>query len=261
MNNAKAGIVEKIQHSAPINSVAELELVKAKSAIEQFIYSCSHTMRGPLKSIAGLVYLLKNSEESAEVDPKYYLQSIENTVAKLESVLNDLEQFLTNSSQGITTRSIDAKEFVSTVLQEFQDTIEEKKISAMITIKQSVPLYTDRNQFRIILSHLISNAIVYQNNKKEEKQMSISIKVNSSVCMVRIRDNGIGMRDEIQPNIFRLFYRGSERSAGAGVGLYITKELLAKMGGVISVRSKAGEGSCFSFSIPNLSAREIQHNE
>lgn len=246
--------MEKIRHSTTISSVAELELVKAKSAIEQFIYSCSHTMRGPLKSITGLIYLLKHTEESADVDPKNYLQSIENTVTKMESMLNDLEQFLTNSRQDITTRSIDAKEFVSEVLQEFQDTIEENKINTVITIEQSIPLYTDQNRFRIVLFQLISNAIVYQDFKKEKRQMSISIKVKPSLCIVQIRDNGIGMDEEIKARIFHLFYRGSEKSAGAGVGLYITKEVLNKMGGVMSVTSKAGKGTCFSFSIPNLSA-------
>jgi signal transduction histidine kinase len=246
--------MEKVQHSVTINSVAELELVKAKSAIEQFIYSCSHTMRGPLKSITGLVYLLKTTKESAEFNPKHYLQSIEKTVLKMETVLNDLEQFLTNSKQDMVTHPIDAKEFVSGVLQEFLAPLEEKKINTVVTSNQLESLHIDQNRFRIILNHLISNAIAYQDYKKEEREIRISIKVNSSTCTVQIRDNGIGMLDTVRPNIFQLFYRGSERSSGTGVGLYITKEILNKMGGSITVRSKAGKGSIFSFSIPNLSA-------
>jgi signal transduction histidine kinase len=246
-------VMDKPQYSAVIHSVAELELVRAKSTIEQFIYSCSHTMRGPLKSITGLVYLLKNAERIAEVNPKDYLLYIENTVAKLESVLNDLEQFLTNSRQDIATRSIDVNEFVGSVLQEFEDTIKQKKINTVITIKQSAKLYTDQNCLRIILSHLISNAITYQDLKKEQRQITITVKIDLSSCCMKIRDNGIGMSEEIRSNIFDLFYRGSAKSPGAGVGLYITKEVLNKMGGVISVRSKAGKGTCSHFSIPNLS--------
>lgn len=246
--------MEKAQHSITINSVAELELVKAKSAIEQFIYSCSHTMRGPLKSITGLVYLLMNTEESAEFNPKHYLQSIEKTVSKMETVLNDLEQFLTNSKQDMVTHPIDAKEFVTEVLQEFQGALEEKKIKTVIASNQLESLYTDHNRFRIVLNHLISNAIAYQDYQKEEREIRISIRVNSSMCNLQVRDNGIGMLDNVRSNIFQLFYRGSERSSGTGVGLYITKEILNKMGGSITVRSKPGKGSIFSFSIPNLSA-------
>src|SRR5689334_3037140 len=102
------------------SSVTGLELVKAKGAIEQFIYSCSHTLRAPLKSIAGLVYLLKNSETHQEIDPKFFLQSIEKTVEKMESVLNELEQFLSNSRQLVTTQSVDAKSVVQEVIDNLQ---------------------------------------------------------------------------------------------------------------------------------------------
>jgi signal transduction histidine kinase len=243
-----------VQESAVITSVAELELVKARNAIDQFIYSCSHTMRGPLKSIAGLVYLLKKSLGTPTFDPESYLQSIESTIAKLETVLNDLEQFLTNSNQDITTRSINVKELMSTVLKEFQVSIEEKKILPRISIKQVAPLYTDDNALRILVTHLISNAVMYQDLNKSERKISITIKVSVSSCRIAIRDNGIGIRDEIRSSIFYPFFKGSVKSSGAGVGLYVANAVLHKMGGALSVTSKHGSGTCFSFSIPNLSA-------
>ncbi len=118
-----------------VNSVAELELAKSRNAIEQFIYSCSHTMRGPLKSIAGLVYLLKNSTEASPFELGYYLRSIENTITKLEIVLNDLEQFLTNSKEDISMCSIDVRELLNEVLLNFQNTLREKGIDISISIK------------------------------------------------------------------------------------------------------------------------------
>lgn len=243
---------EAIQQSTTAHSVAELELVKAKSAIEQFIYSCSHTMRSPLKSISGLVCLLRSYEGNARINSGYYLQLIENSVVKLESVLNDLEQFLINSSQDIATSPIDVKELVSDVLSDFKEAIHQNGINTELIIKQSHPLYTDRSRLRTIISHLISNAIAYQNQAETEKQVRVTVKVNSTSCLIHIQDNGIGIQEENLSRIFHLFYRGSEKSGGAGVGLYITKELLNKMDGTISVRSKRGKGSCFSTYIPNL---------
>jgi hypothetical protein len=245
--------VMKSGNSESIHAVAELELVRAKSAIEQFIYSCSHTMRGPLKSISGLVYLLKNAENSKEVDRGYCLHSIEQTVEKLESVLNGLEQFLTTLSMDITSQSIDATEFIEDIISEFQDTISENNISIEVGVKQSVRLYTDRARFRAILSHLISNAIVFQDSGKEAKQITISVKIDLTNCTVKVKDNGIGIPADIKSNIFQLFYRGSDKSRGAGVGLYVAKEMLNKMGGTISLRSKPRVGSSFTFTIPNLS--------
>src|SRR5687768_17326979 len=147
--------MEKTERAARIPSVAELELVKAKRAIEQFIYSCSHTMRGPLKSISGLVNLLKNQTEEEDADPQCYLQSIEVTVAKMESVLTELEQFLTNTTRSIVTRPIDIKDFVNEILQDFNSSIEESNISILIKTNQLSPLYTDESRLRVVLTHLI----------------------------------------------------------------------------------------------------------
>lgn len=247
-------VMEETRHVLPVSSVAEFELVKAKNAIEQFIYSCSHTMRGPLKSIAGLVYLLKNSGESPDVDPSYYLQSIESTVIKLEHVLNDLEQFLTNFSKEISTRPVEVKALINDVLDDFGGLINQHQIEVVVTVKQLVPLYTDQSSLRIILSHLISNAIVYQDSEKKNKVVNVYLKANKTTCIVHVKDNGIGMNEEVQSNIFRLFYRGTEKSIGSGVGLYIVNELINKMGGTIAVSSEPGKGSCFFISIPTLSA-------
>lgn len=243
----------KTERIAKLPSVAELELVKAKSAIDQFIYSCSHTMRGPLKSIMGLVNLLRNADEKMDINPHVYLKSIEATVVKMESVLTELEQFLTNTSQNIVTKPIDVKDFVNQILEEFKPRIEERKIVMVVKITQMAHLYTDVNRLRVVFTHLISNAIIYQDPKKRKNTIDIFVRVNETSCAVQIRDNGIGMIEEVQSNLFQLFYRGTELSSGAGVGLYITKEVLIKMIGKISVTSIAGKGSCFSFSIPNLS--------
>lgn len=223
-------------------SVAELELVRARAAIEQFIYSCSHTMRGPLKSISGLVNLLKGSEGNPEISTAYYLQFIESSVVKLESVLNELEQFLTNSNRDAKTRSIDIKVLIDEILSDFQKAISENKIEVELSVDQSAHLHADLNRLRIVLFHLINNAITYQDEHKPEKQIHISVRIDSRACVVNIRDNGIGMRQRIMSNMFDLFFRGSEKSTGAGIGLYVVNEVITRMGGTITVRSKPMKG-------------------
>lgn len=247
--------MDKTDRSLANRSVAELELSKAKNAIEQFIYSCSHTLRGPLKSIAGLVNLLKNAHEKHDVDPHNYLQCIESTVAKMESVLTDLEKFLETTSQSIVTKPVDAKDFINQILDDFRGAIEENDIDVVIRATQTSPLYTDENRLRVVITHLISNAILYHDRKKKKKRIDILVNVNSSTCTLQVRDNGIGMSSETKSKLFQLFYRGSAVSTGAGVGLYISREVLTKMKGKISVTSMISKGSCFSLSIPNLSVQ------
>lgn len=251
MSNKEKEVVVKKEPSVLSSSVAELELIRAKSTIEQFIYSCSHTMRGPLKSIAGLVNLLEGHEQSSFADPKHYLQSIQTIVSKMEVTLNDLEKFLSSSKQGITLKPIDAEKLVEEILTQFQESIASNRIDIKLSVNQTHMLYVERSSLHTILTHLISNAIVYRNEKNSKKLVQISIRISEKSCRVKIKDNGIGMSSEVQPNIFQLFYRGTEKSRGAGVGLYITKEVITQMGGTIAFRSTIGEGSSFSMLIPN----------
>jgi signal transduction histidine kinase len=235
-----------------LGSITRLELVKAKSAIEQFIYSCSHTLRAPLKSIAGLVYLLKNSDTHKDIDPKFFLESIEKTVEKMELVLNDLELFLSNSRHTVTTQVVDVKSVVREVIAGTQPLHGENKIDFSIACQQPVPFFSDKNRLEIVLSHVVSNAIQFQDESKGKIKIGIQIKVTSSSCSIHVRDNGIGISSSVLPHIFQLFYRGSNKSTGSGVGLYIVKEVLNKMGGTIIVRSTESKGSTFHISIPNL---------
>jgi len=233
-------------------SLAGLELVKAKGEIEQFIYSCSHTLRAPLKSIAGLVHLLKNNTTNPDIDPKFFLESIEKTCSKMELLLDDFEQFLSNSRQRVVAHPVDVREVIEEVLQDFQVVVEAEHIQVLMTCDQPVPFYTDKNRFCVILTHLISNAIQFRNNERERMEVRIQVKVFPSFCTVQVRDNGVGIEDQVRPHIFDLFYRGSTQSTGSGVGLYVVKEVLNKMKGSITVRSSEAKGSAFMISIPNL---------
>ena len=70
--------------------------------------------------------------------------------------------------------------------------------------------------------------------------------------MIRVSDNGIGIRAIHLDKIFNMFYRASENSKGSGLGLYITREAVSKLGGTISVQSEYGKYITFEIDIPNL---------
>jgi signal transduction histidine kinase len=157
-----------------------------------------------------------------------------------------------NSRHDLAVDSINVHEFLQDVLKEFKPILEEKKIRVNEVVNQILPLYTEVNRFREILTHIISNAISYQSECADNRTVDIAITVTLTDCVVEISDNGIGMDEKTLAKIFQLFYRGSEKSSGAGVGLYITREMINELEGEISVRSEVGKGSSFSCVIPNL---------
>jgi hypothetical protein len=228
------------------------ELVKAKQIINEFVYSCSHSMRGPLKTISGLVNLLQQSIRSGKEDPQIYLSLIGESVDKMETLLHQLEQFLENSKKDLTCEPVDIKIVIEDVLKEFQPEIIFHEINISLNVDQSGYFFSDLHRFRLILFHLISNAINFSDEHKEAKTIEIIVKATSASCSIQIIDNGIGIAYEIQNKIFELFYRGSEQSSGSGVGLHIVQEVLKKMGGSISVNSVSKQGSNFFMWLPNM---------
>ena len=230
-------------------SIAQ-ELAKAKNVIDKFLYGCSHTMRGPLKSISGLIKLLQNPE--APEDPHKHLELIQKTINKMETILNDLEHFLVNSRRDLVIESVSMSKAIDVILERYSRDAENKQIRFSKSITQTVPLYTDVERLNLILIQLISNALVFNDPGKADKHIDIFVRVNENGCHVKVLDNGIGMSSEIQKNIFQLFFRGAQQSQGAGIGLYVVNEVLRKMGGSITVTSEEGSGSSFFVWIPNL---------
>lgn len=228
------------------------ELVKAKEVINEFVQSCSHSMRGPLKSISGLVNLLQQSIRNGNEDPQVYLSLISQSVDKMETLLHQLEQFLENSKKDLTYEPVNLKAIIADVLHEVQQEIRYHNINVTVNVEQSGYFYSDSHRFRLILFHLISNAVIFYDEQKESKSLEIDVKATSSSCSFQISDNGIGMAYEIQNKIYELFFRGSDQSTGSGVGLHIVQEVLKKMGGSISVNSVSKQGSNFFVWLPNL---------
>jgi signal transduction histidine kinase len=102
----------------------------------------------------------------------------------------------------------------------------------------------------MIFNNMISNAIKYSDPAKSRKLLNVTIKVSDKVTMI-FEDNGIGMRESLLPYIFNMFYRGTEKSEGAGLGLYIVKEAVEKLEGKIHVESREGVGSVFTITLAN----------
>ena len=109
----------------------------------------------------------------------------------------------------------------------------------------------DEFRLRIILSHLISNAIKFKRNDQEEAKVDIMIKSDLEIALLEVRDAGMGILEEHIHKVFHMFFKSGDERTGSGIGLYIVKEALNKMGGSISVRSKPHEGTIFTIKIPN----------
>ena len=101
------------------------------------------------------------------------------------------------------------------------------------------------------MNNLISNALRYHDKSQDNPYVKIIAKATEAEAQVAVEDNGQGIDEKHLEHIFTLFYRANKTTEGSGIGLYIVKEALEKLGGKISVTSKLSAGTKFTITIPN----------
>jgi signal transduction histidine kinase len=125
-------------------------------------------------------------------------------------------------------------------------------------VKGKSEFYSDSLNIKTIVSNLVSNAIKFQDPNKKENKIDIEIDTDISTVKINIKDNGVGIPESSKEKIFDMFYRSTYSGKGSGLGLYIVKETVDKLGGKITFDSEENKGTVFSVVVPNL--LEIEPN-
>lgn len=224
------------------------ELEKINFELDRFVYSASHDLRSPLTSVLGLLYLLRN--EMKDSNALHYVDLMEESILKLDNTIRDIVAYSRNNRTQVQLESVNISEVVrdiSTGLRYLET--DEVNLSEVIDVVQPATLVTDRSRIQIVLNNLISNAIKYRHVARKPK-ICIECKHESGQAIVTVKDNGVGIKDEHLSKIFDMFYRTSDQSSGSGLGLYIVKETVKKLGGNVHVVSEVQNGTLFTITIP-----------
>lgn len=227
------------------------ELEAANLELDRFVYSASHDLSAPLKSVLGLVAISKI--DPAPESSKSYLHQIETSVKKLDVFIGEILDYSRNKRSGINPEKVNLKEICDEILETvkyldgFSDLIIEMPGLEQCIVSQ------DKTRLKIILSNLISNAIKFKKSKNEEAGwIKITSENKKGLTLIHVEDNGEGIKEELSKKIFDMFYRASEKAKGSGLGLYIALESAKKIGGNIHLKTEYGKGSCFTVEVPEL---------
>jgi len=231
--------------------VLEMELQKSNQLINQFVYSCSHSLRSPIKSMAGLVSLIKKVPAENTVDQQLYIKLLTDSIFKAHAIRSQFEEFAKISKENPKIEMIPLRPFFKKILKHFEDRFIASNISVSFHIEQKGKFYSNRRGLRIVLLQLLSNAIEFQKGEGKENAITLFVTASEYSCSIQVHDKGIGIPETAKDKIFNLFYRGSEKSKGAGIGLYIAKEITEKMGGTLAFQSSEEGGTVFSLWLPD----------
>ena len=226
-----------------------LELKRLNKELDKFVYSASHDLRSPLTSLLGLINVAFtdiNTPGTIET----YLHKMHYTVNKLDNILKEILAYSYNARLSVKSEKIDIESLINECFEKWKHLEDYSEIEKKVSIHQEVELYSDRYRLALILNNLISNAILYRDVEKQQSIIHIDITV-SKIISITIKDNGIGIHRNYLPKVFDMFYRGSSKSVGAGLGLYIAKEAVEKLDGKITLESFSGRGTKFTITIPN----------
>jgi len=225
------------------------ELIKVNKELDSFVYSVSHNLRGPLASLLGLINIAK--EETKEPKVQEINALMERTMLKLDETLKEIVDYSKNARSEIRSGEINWPAVIEQSLSKLEYLKGSDSVTKNIRLLTDIPFVTDGSRLEIIFNNILSNSIIYR-NKNREATIDLEVITTEESASITIRDNGIGIREDAVPKVFDMFFRGSEISQGAGLGLYIVKEVVSKLQGDISISSVPGIETTIVITLPQL---------
>jgi ligand-binding sensor domain-containing protein/signal transduction histidine kinase len=227
-------------------TIRELDTVLAE--LDRFVYSASHDLSAPLKSVLGLINISRAEKDKNQLDT--YHNYMERSIKKLERVIDSLVEFSRNTHRPVTRIEFNFQILLEEVFEELAFWPEAGQVKIYNLVLPELLVESDPDRIKVILHNLIGNAIKYADSRKSEPSVWVSATLTENSFSIVVKDNGIGIESFNQGRIFDMYYRGSERSKGSGLGLFIVKETVKKLGGIVRVTSDYGIGSEFEVLIP-----------
>lgn len=226
----------------------EEELKIRNTELDNFVYKVSHDLRAPLSSILGLVNLARLPGNSD--NPLDYINIIGEKVQALDHFIGDVLSHSKNLKMEVSIGRVDLSNIIEQTFTELGYLEGAHTLKRWVKI-EGIDFFSDQWRVSEIFRNLISNAIKYRRQDIDNSEISIKINVDHLCADITFSDNGIGIDESNVSRIFEMFYRATEQSDGSGIGLYIVKNAVDKLGGQISVSSRSGQGTRFHLILPN----------
>ena len=244
---------EELRHQADEMEAQRALILEADRLKSEFLSNMSHELRTPLNSVLALSQLMltrgtgRDPEREAE-----YLRVIERNGRHLLGLINDILDLskIESGRMDLSYVETDMGEIIARALDTIRPLAEAKELALETELGDNLRLSTDDGKVHQILVNLVSNAIKFS----DHGAIRVSAQITGRQIQVAVHDQGIGIEFKDIPYIFDEFRQvdgtTTRRHEGTGLGLAICQKFARLMGGEILVKSKPGEGSCFTLNLP-----------
>ena len=237
----------------------EEELLRAREAAEaasqaksRFLASVSHEIRTPMTVFLGALEQLQQLDRNPQ--RRQLLDLAEQSAQRLHALINDVLDFSRIEAERLELEAepFDLPDCLEKVMRMMQPLADDKGLVLALDVAPALPRYVVGDQYRLeqVLINLVSNAIKFT----AQGGVRVAVQADGERLAFAVSDTGIGIPEDKQELIFQVFSQvdssSTRRFGGTGLGLAISRRLVELMGGAIGVRSRAGVGSEFFFSLP-----------
>jgi signal transduction histidine kinase len=224
------------------------ELTDLNSNLDRFVYGTSHDLRSPLSSLRGLIQLTEMTDDLSEV--RSCTAEMKKRIDHLEKFIRDIADYSRNRSQGVQAQPIHLHKLLIEALEALRYFPGASEMLISLEVREDLVIIGDPFRLQVVLNNLLSNAFKYRDASKEKSFVILRAEVTGAELVITVEDNGLGIPESHITKIFDMYVRAHETAHGSGLGLYIVKETVEKLGGKIEVASEVASGTRFTVTLP-----------
>ncbi len=216
------------------------------AAVGRLAASIAHEINNPLESVTNLLFLLETHKD-LPTSLRDYITTAQRELGRISQIATQTLRFYRQSGAPSLT---EIPALIESVLSLYQGRLSNADVTLIRDIRSTVPLLCSDGELRQILTNLVGNALDAMGDRGGRLIIRSRIVTGDGEPRIRISvaDTGAGISADQRHRIFQAFF--TTKPTGTGLGLWITQELVRKQGGRIALRSRSGQGSVFTVSLP-----------